>query len=114
MNIGVQGTGEGGFVTVDPEQDVYFYGDTITLTAVANQGYLFTGWENIAGGAERTATIVSEDNPLRSPSPPLSTIRPILPKRRQSSLFRLSHGKGSPFPHPVKMQEVIADYLLHF
>ena len=35
---------EGGAVTVDPQKDNYQPGESITVTAVANSGYSFTGW----------------------------------------------------------------------
>ena len=36
--------GEGGSAIIDPEQDAYDYGTTVTVTAAPDEGYLFSGW----------------------------------------------------------------------
>jgi endoglucanase len=41
---------ENGSVTVNPEQEEYIAGTTVTLTAVPDQGYLFSGWQGDASG----------------------------------------------------------------
>jgi hypothetical protein len=47
-----------GSVTVDPEQAVYFYGDVVTLTAVAGPGWRFAGWSGDATGEDNPATLL--------------------------------------------------------
>lgn len=34
----------GGSVTIDPDRDEYFAGESVTLTAVPASGYFWTGW----------------------------------------------------------------------
>ena len=46
---------ENGSVTADPEKDDYEDGETVMLTAVPDEGFLFTGWNGDASG---------DDNPL--------------------------------------------------
>ncbi|MCJ8164146.1 InlB B-repeat-containing protein [Pontibacter sp. E15-1] len=47
--------GTGGAVSLVPEKTAYAYGDTITLTAIPEQGYTFSGW---------SGDTVSTENPL--------------------------------------------------
>lgn len=46
-----------GSITVTPESDVYEFGDKVTITATANEGYTFTGWSDGGTGLEREITI---------------------------------------------------------
>ena len=47
-----------GTVTVSPEKDAYDYGETVTVTATANEGYEFAGWsDGSTEGAEREVVI---------------------------------------------------------
>ncbi len=50
-----------GTVSLDPQQDHYFIGDAITLTATAETGYEFTGWtgdtENLDDASAVSATL---------------------------------------------------------
>ena len=49
---------EAGTVTATPQKDEYEYGDEVTVTAVANDGYTFEGWsDGSTEGAERTITV---------------------------------------------------------
>ena len=54
LEIAVDPSG-GGTVTRSPDQVIYHYGDTVTLTPAANPGWTFSGWSGDASGA---------DNPL--------------------------------------------------
>lgn len=50
-----------GTVTVNPAKDEYSYGDEVTISAEANEGYTFSGWsDSSTDGAERT--IVVDEN----------------------------------------------------
>ena len=49
-----------GTVTVNPEKDEYTYGDEVTITAEANDGYEFTGWSD--GSTEETRVITIDEN----------------------------------------------------
>ncbi|MBQ3673473.1 MAG: InlB B-repeat-containing protein [Paludibacteraceae bacterium] len=50
-----------GTVTVNPAKDEYSYGDEVTISAEANEGYTFSGWsDGSTDGAERT--IVVDEN----------------------------------------------------
>ncbi len=51
-----------GTVTVDPEQTVYHYGDEVTLTAIAETGWTFSGWGGDATGTESPLTLTIEGN----------------------------------------------------
>lgn len=50
----------GGTVIVDPDKDQYAFGDEVTITAEANDGYHFTGWSDGNTDSQRTVTI--DDN----------------------------------------------------
>jgi len=49
---------EGGTVTIDPEKDMYDGGDTVQLTATAQDGFTFNGWSGDLGTAN------PNENPL--------------------------------------------------
>lgn len=55
VNINSSGNGS---VSVVPDKDEYQYGETITLTAKANPGYLFAGWTGDLTGSQNPATYV--------------------------------------------------------
>ena len=46
-----------GTVSVNPDKDSYEYGETVNISAEANEGYTFTGWSDGSNEAERTITI---------------------------------------------------------
>ncbi len=54
-------TGEGS-VSVDPEKEFYGSGEAVTLTAVAEEGWKFSGWSGDATGTESQVTIVMDRN----------------------------------------------------
>jgi uncharacterized repeat protein (TIGR02543 family) len=45
-----------GDVEVEPEQDSYFYGDVVTLTATADPGWTFVTWSGDVMGTEEVVT----------------------------------------------------------
>lgn len=47
----------GGSVQKSPDQATYFYGDTVTLTAVPAPGSTFTGWGGAASGIDNPTTV---------------------------------------------------------
>ena len=49
-----------GKVTVDPNKDSYQFGDEVTITAEANDGYHFTGWSD--GNTDNPRTITIDEN----------------------------------------------------
>lgn len=51
-----------GTVTVDPERPVYKYGDEVTLTATAENGWIFSGWDGDATGTESPLTVTIQGN----------------------------------------------------
>lgn len=51
------GVGEGGAVSVTPQQDVYFYGDEVTLDVTTNPGWQFSGWGGALSGTETTKSV---------------------------------------------------------
>ncbi len=55
--VNVRSSGNGS-VSVDPDKEEYQYGETITLTAMANPGYLFAGWTGDLTGSQNPATYV--------------------------------------------------------
>ncbi len=48
---------EGGTVQISPEKEVYDLGETVTLTASPNEGYVFNGWTGDYTGDSTTITI---------------------------------------------------------
>lgn len=44
LNVTVGGQADSGSIQVDPSQAVYFYGDEVTVRALANPGWQFAGW----------------------------------------------------------------------
>jgi hypothetical protein len=59
VNINPQGAGS---VTLNPSGGTYIAGTTVTLTAVANSGYVFSGWGGDLSGSQNPATIVMNSN----------------------------------------------------
>ena len=57
------GQQEGGVVTVSPDQDEYSYEDAITISAIPDAGYEFSGWSDGNNDAERTI-IISGDTTI--------------------------------------------------
>ncbi|MBP7051988.1 MAG: InlB B-repeat-containing protein [Phycisphaerae bacterium] len=49
-----------GSVTKNPDQATYTYGQTVTLTAVADTGYSFSAWSGDASGTVATTTITMD------------------------------------------------------
>lgn len=58
--VAVESAGRG-TVTVDPQQDSYLAGSTVTIKAEANEGYVFDSWSDGDTSAERYV-ILDEDN----------------------------------------------------
>lgn len=60
---GLNQPGPGGRVVRNPDQPFYYYDDQVTLTAVPEPGWAFTGWEGDgAGGVQLSETIVITGN----------------------------------------------------
>jgi hypothetical protein len=59
VNINPQGAGS---VTLNPSGGTYIAGTTVTLTAVANSGYIFSSWSGDLSGNQNPATIVMNSN----------------------------------------------------
>jgi NOL1/NOP2/fmu family ribosome biogenesis protein len=55
VNINPSGAGS---VTLNPSGGVYVAGTTVTLTAVASSGWVFSGWSGSLTGSQNPATIV--------------------------------------------------------
>ena len=68
-NVLVTGGGVGGSVIVTPASDgscpagQYSEDTEVTVTAVANSGYSFTGWSGAASGVSTSTTVEVEENP---------------------------------------------------
>jgi mannan endo-1,4-beta-mannosidase len=59
VNINPSGAGS---VTLNPSGGVYVAGTTVTLTAVANSGYIFSGWGGDLSGDQNPVNIVMDSN----------------------------------------------------
>jgi uncharacterized repeat protein (TIGR02543 family) len=59
LTINVTGLGS---VTIAPNKSTYLYGDVVTLTAVANIGYTFSGWSGDVSGINNPITITMDGN----------------------------------------------------
>ena len=49
-----------GHVTADPDQEKYAEGDEVTLTAVADAGWVFSAWSGALSSQENPATIITD------------------------------------------------------
>ncbi len=56
------GSGEGGSVTVSPEQETYDAGTEVTLTAEANPGWSFVGWSGDATGDTNPLVVTLDES----------------------------------------------------
>jgi len=72
----LQITAEQGKVRIEPEQDDYYCGDEITLTATAHPGYVFIGWEPSDDPDNRLVWVVEKDNDIRAVFEAVLTINP--------------------------------------
>ena len=52
----------GGVVTKDPDTSPYYYGDVVTLTATANQGWTFSEWSGDASGSSSPVQVTMDGN----------------------------------------------------
>ncbi len=52
-------SGEGGTISVSPEQNTYSYGEEVTLTASPEEGYTFSEWADADGNTVSTETSVT-------------------------------------------------------
>lgn len=52
---------EGGAVAINPDQETYTYGDVVTLEAVANPDYVFTGWTGDVADTSSASTTITID-----------------------------------------------------
>jgi uncharacterized repeat protein (TIGR02543 family) len=50
----------GGSITKSPDQPTYVYGDTVIVTAVPNEKWIFVGWSDGLTGTENPDTLVME------------------------------------------------------
>lgn len=62
IDIVSTGEGEGGTVTAVPQKATYVYGDEVTLTADANNGWEFVGWSGAVTGSNPTVTLTITDH----------------------------------------------------
>jgi formylglycine-generating enzyme required for sulfatase activity len=51
-----------GVLTVNPQKDLYGYGEKVTLTAKADNGYAMAGWSGDADGISATITVTMDTN----------------------------------------------------
>ena len=60
-----EGAGAGGSITVDPVQDIYLYGEPVTITVTPEVGWTFAGWADgstgVSGNALVTTLSMSQD-----------------------------------------------------
>ena len=61
LTVNVNPSG-GGTVSISPNKVSYNPGETVTLTAVPNSGYTFTGWSGSVTGTQNPVTIVMDSN----------------------------------------------------
>ena len=62
------GSDPNGVVLKQPDQTQYLLNQTVTLTAVANPGYLFTGWSGDLTGNDNPAVVVMDSNKTITPT----------------------------------------------
>jgi hypothetical protein len=47
-----------GIVTVEPDSEMYYFGDTVIISALANRGYGFDGWSGDISDSSSTDTVI--------------------------------------------------------
>jgi uncharacterized repeat protein (TIGR02543 family) len=57
---GLTTTAINGYVTKDPDKASYYHGETVTLKAVANEGYRFTNWSGDLSDSNNPAELVMD------------------------------------------------------
>lgn len=63
VNVVNKGQGDGGFVSIVPEQVFYYYGDDVTLRAVPAENWQFIGWGgDLSGSNPQTTLTVTGDH----------------------------------------------------
>ena len=55
----VEGVGAGGTIAVEPEQDIYLYGETVTITVTPEVGWSFAGWADGSTGVSGTDLVTN-------------------------------------------------------
>ncbi len=67
-----------GSVSIDPDQATYTCGQVVTLTAVPDAGYQFTGWSGDLSGTDNPAVVVMNGNQSVSATFELDTNPPVI------------------------------------
>jgi hypothetical protein len=62
VTLAVASTAGQGSVTVQPDRATFALGESVTLTAVPEDGYMFAGWGGDVGGFENPLTVVMDSH----------------------------------------------------
>jgi hypothetical protein len=55
-----------GSVKLDPSKVSYHYGDTVQVTAIPLEGWIFSSWEGVSGGVNPLNTVIDGNKTLRA------------------------------------------------
>lgn len=99
-------TAVNGTVTIVPSDDTYVEGTLITLTAIPDEGYMFSGWSGDLSGTENPASfIVDADLEVTALFAPITNIGDLLNSIPGQSTL------GQNYPNPFCTQTTIPYYL---
>jgi uncharacterized repeat protein (TIGR02543 family) len=90
----------GGTVTKNPSQATYHYGEVVTLTAVPNPGWTFTGWSGDLGGTTNPANLIINGNKSVTATFVCRVFLPVITNRVEAPLSAL-YGPGWHLVRPV-------------
>jgi hypothetical protein len=99
LTVNVDGQGQ---VTKDPDQELYDYGERITLTAIPESNWVFDRWSGDLSGSENPATVAMTRHRLIRALfvPEEHTLAvSILPDREAG---RVDHRPGNPYYHDTE------------
>ena len=85
-----------GSITLDPSGGVYYNGTSVTATAIANEGYVFTKWTGASTATDNNVEIIMDEDKS------LTAVFDVDTTTNISSFNKLAQGSISIYPNPTK------------